>query len=63
MKVKATKPGFHERVYEAGETFNIPEDRFSEKWMKKIKPRGKAKAAKRAKSQAEPPPTEGEPAQ
>lgn len=36
MHVKATHRGFHVKLREPGDTFDIPDDQFSMKWMERV---------------------------
>ena len=67
MQVKATKRGFYQRLYLPGEQFDCPDEKFSSKWMKKIKgkkngePGADAKADQptASKTAEKPPPVSG----
>ena len=55
MKVRATKPGFYQRLYSPGEEFCVPAELFSGQWMEKLEEPEPATTVEQASGQAEKP--------
>lgn len=48
IKVRAIKPGFYQRLYKTGETFQVPREKLSRSWMEPVESEKKQSRGKKS---------------